>query len=452
MPTPSLLALAALAAALPALAAETPARPRPPPRSMQWTSVEAQARLDAQGTLRVVERQVLLLDGDWTGPERRFRLGPGQQLDAGAPGPASTAPGGLTRSRLARSARPITTRGATPARCAGPAAPRAHRRTGRRRSRTSWPTASPACCCSSRTAPTGWPMTSACRSGPACCGTCAPRWRSSRAGRPPEGGGAAPPAVEERELAPGTGAELRVALRWTGPQPAPQVARRLTAVAERPGGPLDRPEPPEPLALGAPAFAPEERLALRAGLVLALLLITAAIALQARARGAFARGPAPDQIDAAWLEQRLFSRPPEAIGAAWDPRPEGAARSAALARLQLAGTIAVRAAPDLHLRLLVDRAELPQADRALVATLFPSGETTTGAELRHATRPGAATPCSDWRWAWRRSSSSPARSSWPGGPPRWPCWRWPARRPGKGIRAAGRRAPRAAAGCSSRSR
>ncbi len=69
------IAAAALAAALlvaPDLRAQ---------RSLRWTSVEVDARLEADGRLRVQERQSYVFDGDWNGGERTFRLESGQELE-----------------------------------------------------------------------------------------------------------------------------------------------------------------------------------------------------------------------------------------------------------------------------------------------------------------------------------------------------------------------------------
>jgi hypothetical protein len=47
---------------------------------MSWPEVRVEARLDADGTLHVRERQVILFDGAWNGGERTFRVGRGQRL------------------------------------------------------------------------------------------------------------------------------------------------------------------------------------------------------------------------------------------------------------------------------------------------------------------------------------------------------------------------------------
>lgn len=49
-------------------------------KSLFWRALDVQARLDADGRLRVVERQAMVFTGDWNGGERAFRLFPGQRL------------------------------------------------------------------------------------------------------------------------------------------------------------------------------------------------------------------------------------------------------------------------------------------------------------------------------------------------------------------------------------
>ena len=64
-----LVACAAFLAASPAAA-----------RELYWKSLEVGATLDAQGVLQIVERQHMVLTGDWNGGERRFDLRPGQEV------------------------------------------------------------------------------------------------------------------------------------------------------------------------------------------------------------------------------------------------------------------------------------------------------------------------------------------------------------------------------------
>jgi hypothetical protein len=49
-------------------------------KSLHWSEVAVRARLDAQGTLHVAERQAMVFTGDWNGGYRDFRLGVGHKL------------------------------------------------------------------------------------------------------------------------------------------------------------------------------------------------------------------------------------------------------------------------------------------------------------------------------------------------------------------------------------
>jgi len=68
-------ALLPLAAALALLGAAPAAA-----RELHWKSLEVGATLDSQGVLHVVERQHMVLSGDWNGGERGFDLRPGQEI------------------------------------------------------------------------------------------------------------------------------------------------------------------------------------------------------------------------------------------------------------------------------------------------------------------------------------------------------------------------------------
>jgi uncharacterized membrane protein YgcG len=49
-------------------------------RELHWSDFSVKARLDAEGTLQVIETQTIVFTGDWNGGYRTFRLGPGQTL------------------------------------------------------------------------------------------------------------------------------------------------------------------------------------------------------------------------------------------------------------------------------------------------------------------------------------------------------------------------------------
>ncbi|HYH06562.1 MAG TPA: hypothetical protein VEK11_05800 [Thermoanaerobaculia bacterium] len=50
-------------------------------RTQSWRSLDVTARLDRDGNLRVVERHVMLFDGDWNGGEREYRVTGRQSLE-----------------------------------------------------------------------------------------------------------------------------------------------------------------------------------------------------------------------------------------------------------------------------------------------------------------------------------------------------------------------------------
>lgn len=109
-----------------------------------------------------------------------------------------------------------------------------------------------------------------------------------------------------------------------------------------------------------------------------------------RALGRFGARPA-EPIDRAWLEEHLFTMPPEVVGAAWDRNVGSAEVAAVLARLTAEGKLAAEvrtsktwifSSHDLHLRLLADRDSLTDYERALVDALFGDADTTDTQSVR----------------------------------------------------------------------
>src|SRR5512142_2005178 len=49
-------------------------------KSLYWPALGVTANLDRDGRLHVVERQVIMFDGDWNGGERSFRVATGQRI------------------------------------------------------------------------------------------------------------------------------------------------------------------------------------------------------------------------------------------------------------------------------------------------------------------------------------------------------------------------------------
>jgi hypothetical protein len=50
-------------------------------KSLHWTAIDVEARLDRDGNLHVVERQQIVFDGDWNGGERNFNTSGRQEVD-----------------------------------------------------------------------------------------------------------------------------------------------------------------------------------------------------------------------------------------------------------------------------------------------------------------------------------------------------------------------------------
>jgi len=147
------------------------------------------------------------------------------------------------------------------------------------------------------------------------------------------------------------------------------------------------------LDVGAEAQAlPMASPGVRAGAIAALLLGALLVAAGwLRREGALRRAaplPAEADIDSAWLEQHVFSLPPELVGAAYDRHVAGPELAAVLARMcgesKLASRVAAgaRGWNNLELWLLVERDELTGYERELVDRLFASRKTTSGDRLR----------------------------------------------------------------------
>ena len=97
------------------------------------------------------------------------------------------------------------------------------------------------------------------------------------------------------------------------------------------------------------------------------------------------------QIDDVWLEQNVFTLPPETVGATWDKTTAAAEVAAVLARMTAEGKLKseVQSArvwlwrrDVLHLKLLRARNELGGYERKLVDALFFEGDATDTARIR----------------------------------------------------------------------
>ena len=341
-------------------------------RSLHWRLLDVEARLDAAGDLHVVERQATVLTGAWNGVERSFRVEPWQSL------------------RLQRLSRV----GAD-----GVLRPLAHGSV-------------------SRVDEYAWVDTQEHRL----------RWRSRLPADPPfaateityvleyvlsgvldtgEGGAyrlqhdfafpdrlgpiqelharlsidpawdaaSAPLVLDARDLAPGRGAVMTVALRWMGQGPRPE-ARGPSGVAAAKRSDVR----PFPTLLRVPLLA---------ALALAFALAGAWVWRHGRSRGQFAPLPGLETVDEAWLGAHVFVHPAEVVGAAWDDKVGAPEVSAVLARMVAQRKLETHVerrhwglSCGLHLRLRVDRRGLPPSERRLVDGLFLDGDTTDTWRLR----------------------------------------------------------------------
>jgi hypothetical protein len=328
-------------------------------KDLYWRELDVQARLEADGTLSVSERQAMVFTGDWNGGERTFhtRLGQSLQMDGIFRRDGDEPWRALSRGSLDRADQwDWSGRGVLRWRSRLPSDAEFssteiqyrldYRVTGvlARRGET-------------------WVLDHDFafpdRVGPIESFRLeldlAPEWSVS--------GQTAPWRFAGGPLAPGVGQVVTLELRYSGPgTPARATARQAPLLVRRAATVLSW--------LGVLAFA---WWALR----------------RERAVGRLAGPRRVDTIDRGWLQEHVFSLPPEEVGAAWD-REIGAAEVAAmLARLQLEGKISSSvekggffSKPVLHLQLLVDRGQLSAAERKLVDGLFPKGDKTDTRLLR----------------------------------------------------------------------
>ena len=112
--------------------------------------------------------------------------------------------------------------------------------------------------------------------------------------------------------------------------------------------------------------------------------------------GRFLPLPAPNEIDASWLEEHVFSLPPETVGATWDRRTSGHEVAAILARLVVEQKLDSRLEPviipivnwripgqyTLYLTLRQPREKFRGYERELIDGFFIDGETTDTRRIR----------------------------------------------------------------------
>jgi len=127
-----------------------------------------------------------------------------------------------------------------------------------------------------------------------------------------------------------------------------------------------------------------------AALVLFLALSVRSWYRHERGLGKFAPLTSPERMGAAWLQEHVFTHPPEVVGAAWDLNTSASEVAAVLARLtqekKLASEVQVRGTwlwrrDILTLKLLVTRDSLQGYERKLIDRLFVGNGTTTDTEM-----------------------------------------------------------------------
>ena len=310
-------------------------------RSLHWREIQVTAHLDEDGRLRIRERQAMVFDGPWNGGERRFDVRPGQQLELH----------GVTRIDAASGESIALTRSEP-----------------------------------DQVDEYDWAEEHLLR------------WRSRADSDPPFSGDEivyeldysiwpvlAPEGDGEYELrhdfafADRAGVierfqvDLTLDDAWSTPfgnhiqetaaQLEPGRGYVLTVPLTRAAG-----EPALAGSEGAPALI---RIAVGAGALAVPLLVLLGLRRRGRELDLLAPLVPHDDIDAAWLEREIFSRPAEVVGTAWDRAVGGAEVSALLARLVGEGKLSSRVEeedgePVLHLRRLARGRRQPDAETGSV--------------------------------------------------------------------------------------
>jgi uncharacterized membrane protein YgcG len=324
-------------------------------KSLHWRALDVRARLDADGRLRIAERQAIVFTGDWNGGERVFRIFPGQSLDfekltridpaTGREQPLS--PGDLSEVDQYSFPDPKTLRW----RSRLPSDPPFDRTeivyeltytlSGIVRREGDVYRLEPDFVFPSR-------------SGAIEAFTLDleldPAWR-------PLGPFSA--RITRHGLVPGESVVVPLRLAYQG-------AGRPAAVAT-----------PLPRAVG---------LAFAVALLVAVALLFLLFLRREKALGRLAPLTPPEAIDEAWLQEHLFSLKPEEAGGLWDETVGPPEVAAVLARLTAEKKIETWASDKtLHMRLLVPMAELPGYEKDLLSALFFGGrkETDTDAIRDH---------------------------------------------------------------------
>ena len=329
-------------------------------RVLDWPVIEVTAHLDAEGRLRVLERQTIRLSGDWNGPERSFNVRSGQSIDL------------HSMSRL------DSLSGAeVPLREGSADAVDEYR----------WFD--------------GYTL----------------RWRSRLPDAPPHNNTTIVYTLDlsyDGIVRPGDGEnsyildhDFAFADRWDNIDrfvltltldPAWEAPPSFTGQFDtgplQPGYGFTVTVPLRYTGATKPAAVihgaePAERRLISQGLILVALVLVMRLVFIERGLGRFAPLPSKTEVTREWLEQHVLAFPPEVIGTAWDDTTAAPEVAATLARLVVDGKLESSIKETkvwkfrkqvLHLRLLVDRYTLSTHDRALINALFSSGSDRTDTE------------------------------------------------------------------------
>jgi uncharacterized membrane protein YgcG len=330
-------------------------------RSLYWRGLEVKARLDGEGRLRVIERHQMVFTGDWNGGERGFRLSTEHRLELN----------GMEREDL-----------------------ETHSRVPLRQDRDL-----------SRIDDYAWADSTTLR------------WRSRLPSDPPFQDSERIYLLDytlENVLVPteegflldhdfafperpgpilSFSLELSLDPSWS---PKGELAERILREKLQPGesvvvnGLLEYRGDGAPSAVrtGVPGL-------LRSGLALAFAAAAVLIGFLfyrgEEVLGRFVPLVPVSSIDRSWLEANLFNLLPEEAGAAWDDTTAAPEVAAVLARMVSEGKLRTqvertrglfRSTENLRMELLVDRASLSGYEKALVNSLFISGNSTDTAKIQ----------------------------------------------------------------------
>lgn len=331
-----------------------------PAKELYWKALEVEARLESDGTLAISEVQRMVFTGEWNGGERKFRLGRGQRLTLDRL--VRLEPGSTTGRELVRGSLDEVDRYDW---AAGD--------TLRWRSRLP---SDPPFDSSELAYRIDYRITGALRR----IGERAYQLDHQFAFTERDG-------VIERLVV-----RLALAPEWRSASGLP-VSWELGPLAPGEGFVLTTDVAYEGAGLPANAAPPQlpvwMRLAVVAAFVVGAQLFLGATRRRDRALGRFA--PVERQaIDGTWLEERVFSLPPEVVGALWDRTVGSAEVAATLARLTQEGklktdvTVSGRIfkSENLHLELLADRASLTDYEAKLIDGLFGGARVTDTESIR----------------------------------------------------------------------